>query len=74
MNQNTKQLDKLLTNVINLVKSGSFSDVQITDIYTSDGARCEITRNQDNTFNAKVSMPKEEGLGSDSMEERDIQP
>ena len=75
MNNTTKQLDKLLTNVINLIKSGSFTDAQVIEIYTTDTTKCEITRNEDGTYNAKVSVPNSDGLilgGWESMEERNI--
>lgn len=75
MNQNTKQLDKLLTNVINVVKSGAFTDAQVQDIYSSDGVQtAKITRNEDGTFNASVSLPQADGIGRDIMAEENIQP
>ena len=75
MNQNTKQLDKLLTNVINVVKTGAFTDAQVQDIYSSDGVQtAKITRNEDGTFNASVSLPQADGIGRDIMAEENIQP
>jgi len=73
MNSTTKQLDKILTNAINLVKSGSFTDQQVMDIYSEqDGYGCEITRNQDGTFNVEVSIRKGDGSGKELMMERNI--
>jgi len=74
MNQNTKQLDKLLTNVINVVKSGAFTDAQVQDIYSSDGVQtAKITRNEDGTFNVSVSLPQADGIGRDIMAEENVQ-
>ncbi len=75
MNNTTKQLDKLLTNVIKLIKAGSFTDAQVIDIYATDTTTCEITRNEDGTYNVKVGVPDSDGLilgPWEFMEERNI--
>ena len=75
MNQNTKPLDKLLTNVINVIRTGSFTDAQVENIYSSDGTTTtKITRNDDGTFNVSVSLPQADGIGRDIMAEENIQP
>jgi hypothetical protein len=56
-----------------LVKSGSFTDQQVMDIYSEqDGYGCEITRNQDGTFNVEVSIRKGDGSGKELMMERNV--